>query len=487
MENLKTNKIDVTNQLWRRGELRWKLDSLQQQLHTLFYEGKHKTNTWLCSRRTGKSYALVVLALEQCIRHPNSIVKYAAPTKVQINTILRPIFKKILEDCPDDVKPSLKTAEYIYYFPNGSEIQLAGTDSGHAEKLRGGDSHLAVIDEAGSCADLNDLIKSILLPTTLTTSGKIIIAGTPPKEEDHDFISYIEQAELRGSLIKKTIHDNVRLTQQQRDELILEVGGLHTEEARRELLCELIKSSSTSVIPEFNSDLEKEIVKEWPRPPFYDAYVSMDLGGTDLTALLFAYYDFRADKIIVEDEIIMDFQEPGNNLEKLTKDIKEKEIKLWTNVISGELKEPTLRVSDTNPIALNEISKYSNKQISFTVTKKDDREAALNNFRALLGAKKIIIHPRCKAFIRHLKNVRWKSKTHRTEFARSADNGHYDAVDAGIYLIRNINLRKNPYPSHYDLNLRREDSFTYNNSKKFNNSDTKEIFKKLFNIKSKGR
>lgn len=484
MVSLKINRRSLTDEAWRRGELKWKLDSLQQELYHLYYDGKHKTNTWLCSRRTGKSYALVVLAMEQCIKHPNSIVKYAAPTKVQINTILRPIFKKILEDCPEDVKPTLKTAEYIYYFPNGSEIQLAGTDNGHAEKLRGGDSHLAIIDEAGSCSDLNDLIKSILLPTTLTTSGKIIIAGTPPKEEDHDFISYIEQAELRGSLIKKTIHDNVRLTEEQRQELIIEVGGLHTEEARRELLCELIKSSSTSVIPEFNADLEKEIVKEWPRPPFYDAYVSMDLGGTDLTAVLFAYYDFRADKIIVEDEIIMDFQEPGNSLEKLTNEIIQKEEKLWTNPLSGELKEPTLRVSDSNPIALNEIIKYSKNKVIFTVTKKDDRESALNNFRALLNTKKIIIHPRCKAFVRHLKNVRWKSKTAKTDFARSADNGHYDAVDAGIYLIRNINLRKNPYPSHYDLNLRRDDSFIYNEDK-FNNSDTREIFKRLFNVKGK--
>ncbi len=479
MEKLSKSHIDVA---WRRGLLQWKLSPVQQELYDLYYSGKHKTNTWLCARRTGKSFALVVLALEQCIRHKNSIVKYAAPTKIQINTILRPIFKKILDDCPEDLKPTFRSSEYIYYFPNGSEIQLAGTDSGHAEKLRGGDSHLAIVDEAGSCSDLNDLIKSVLLPTTLTTNGKVILAGTPPKEEDHDFITFIEQAELRGSLIKKTFLDNDRLTNEQRDELILEVGGLQSEEARRELLCELIKNSSTSVIPEFNADLQKKIVKEWPKAPFFDAYESMDPGGSDLTGIVLGYYDFRADKVIIEDEILFDFRIPGNTIKVLTEEIDKKEAALWTNVISGERKQDVVRTSDRNPILLKEIRTHSNHKINFINTKKDDITAQINNFRVLLKSEKIIIHPRCTNFIRQLNNVKWKNKTTRNDFGRSADDGHYDLVSAGIYFVRNINFRKDPYPPGYSLNLRRDDAFIYN-EKNLNKTDNKDIFRKIFNIK----
>ncbi len=480
------SKKALRDELWRRAELSFKLDPNQQSLRELYYRGEHKLFTWLLARRNGKSFTLVVLAIEQCLRKPNSIVKYAAPTKQQINMILRPIFRKILEDCPEDLKPIFKTNDFIYYFPNGSEIQLAGTDNNHAEKLRGGDSDLSIVDEAGFCSDLFNLIKSILLPTTLMTNGKIILASTPPKEEDHDFIHYIEEADMRGSLVKKTIFDNPRLTDAQRDELIKELGGLTTDEARRELLCELIKSTTTSVIPEFNEDLRKKIVKEWPRPPFYDCYESMDVGGVDFTAVLFAYYDFRADKIIVEDEIVIDFQQPGNNLEVLTNDIIRKEEKLWTNALSGELKKPTLRVSDTNPIALNEIRKYSHNKVSFMPTRKDDKDTALNNFRVLLKAEKIIIHPRCVNFIRHLTNVRWKNKTTKNDFARSPDNGHYDTVPAGIYLVRNINFKKNPYPAHYDINLRSQDAHIDNIDSTFSNkTDVKSIYKKIFNIKGR--
>lgn len=100
--------------------------------------------------------------------------------------------------------------------------------------------------------------------------------------------------------------------------MIKELGGINTEAARRELFCEIIKDSHSSALPEFTPELEKEIVKEWPKPPHYDSYVSMDLGGKDLTAVLFAYYDFRADKVVIEDELIMDFRETESNIEKLT-------------------------------------------------------------------------------------------------------------------------------------------------------------------------
>ena len=79
--------------------------------------------------------------------------------------------------------------------------------------------------------------------------------------------------------------------------------GLNTlEKYDCNLVQEIIKDSKTSVIPEFDTNLEKEIVKDWPKPPFFDAYEGMDTGGKDLTVVLYGYYDFRAGKIIVEEE-----------------------------------------------------------------------------------------------------------------------------------------------------------------------------------------
>lgn len=483
MDQQRQNKLtrqDAIKELWRRGQLSWKLDAAQKELYKLYYESNFKLQTWLLARRSGKTYTLCVLALEQCIRTPNSIVKIVSPTKIQVNNNLRPLFKKILEDCPTEIAPEFKVKDYIYYFPNGSEIQLAGTDSGHAEKLRGGDSHVCFVDEAGSCNGLDGVVKDILLPTTLITKGKVILIGTPPKVPDHDFIKFIEEADLRGSLIKKTVHDNPRITKEQLDEVIEELGGMQTEAARRELLCEIVKDSTITVIPEMTEDLAKKIVKEWPKPPFFDAYVAMDLGFHDLTILAFGYYDFRAAKIIVEDEFVINGQEL--HLEKLVAKIREIESTLWLNHLTNEVKVPYKRVSDINYIVLNEISKLSNHEINFAATKKDDNEAAINTLRTMLGNEKIIINPKCKTIIRHLMNGKWRSPTNRSTFARSPDDGHYDGIDVMKYFVRSIDFNKNPYPNHYGMNTR--DLYVHN-PEKFYSNDVTQIYKKIFNVKRK--
>lgn len=476
------SKKEVQNELWRRGILAWKLDANQKALYDLFYNSEHKIHSWLLARRSGKSWSLCIVALEQCIRVPNSIVKFVAPTKSQVTGYLRDLMNQILEDCPEDMKPEFRQRDYIYYFKNGSEIQLAGSDAGHAERLRGGSSHISIIDEAGDVKQLGYIMRSILLPTTLTTHGKIIIAGTPPKDgSDHDFVKLIETAEANGSLIRRTVYDNPRLTPEDVANTAALMGGIGSDEFRREFLCEIIKDGTTSVIPEFTAELEKEVVKEWPRPPFFDAYESMDLGFKDLTVILFGYYDFRAAKLIIEDEYVTSGVEM--QLPKLIKDMREKERGLWFNVLTNELKKPYLRISDINYIVTTEISRASNNEINFIPAKKDDNDAAINNLRVMLASKKVVINPRCKTLIRHLRNVKWASQKNKTKFARSPDNGHYDAVDALKYMIRHVGYTKNPYPAHYDMNTK--ELYIHNPSKFGRSQPNLDIYRQIFNIKRK--
>lgn len=475
------------DELWRRGKLSWLLDTNQKELYDSFYNSKNKITTWLLARRSGKTFLLGVLASEQCLSKPNSIVKFVSPTKTQLQQNVRPLFRKILATCPGDIRPEYNSKDSTYYFPNGSEIQLSGSESGHAEKLRGGDSDLWFVDEAGTCSDLRNIVRSILLPTTLTTNGRGVLASTPPKESEHDFLKYIEEAEIKGTLIKKTIDDNPRITEKQKEELFEELGGKDTEEARRELYCEILKDSKSAVIPEFDEILEKEIVREWPRPPFFDAYEGMDTGGKDLTVVLYAYYDFRAGKVIIEDETVINFQNKDNTIVTLTKAINKKELELWKNPLSLEYKGPFARISDIDYILIQEIQAQSKllfpkeQVIHFETAKKDSLDTSINNFRILLSKKKIIISPKCKVLISHLKNVKWDKA--RNRFARSADEGHYDAVPAAIYLTRNIRFNKNPYPAHYDLNLK--DLFVQNPEKYNRPTNQTEIYNRIFNIKSK--
>lgn len=838
-ENL--SRQQVISELWHRGNLSWKLKSNQREMYELFYKAPYKVLTWLLSRRSGKSYTLSLIAIEACIRTPNSIVKFLNPTKTQVNKNLRPIMKKILNDCPEELKPEFRASEFIYYFPNGSEIQLAGSENGHAESLRGGESILCIVDEAQDVTDLDYIVKSILIPTGATTGGKLILSGTPPPNPDHDFIKFIEQAALRNTLTKKTIDDNPMLDDATKKELIEEGGGINSEYVRREYFCvdentliktldgykkikeiepdemvfthkgnykkvlrkyenllgnrkvfkvktsnnlglilteghmlyvtkiskktkkikstefvkvedissspgeriyidnpidfqqsgyddyryaylagwyvaeghtgknttvltlnhrddietineiakekfgkefqkygatescanwtlnskevsesfkifgkgaknkkvpnfikygstkvrseflrglfsgdgyirsenktiglasislslladvsdmllnlgitcsikkvhnegfstilgrkvyinesyslllcgnnyekyretilkhigpfektnqtnlikngrflsrildiqeieyeknivydieveddhsyvglhstfhncELIRDPSKCVIPEFTEEVRADIIKEWPKPPFYSSYVGMDLGGQDLTVVLFGYFDFRADKIVIEDEIVMDFAEKGNHIEKLSLEIEKKEKELWTNPMSQEKVAPRKRVSDINIIVTQEIAKYSQNRIIFCNTAKDNKEAAISTVRLFIGNRKIIINPKCKVLVRHIENAKWANND-RKLFGRSPDNGHYDALDALVYFVRNIDFRHNPYPAHYDLNLRSADVHYQKNPnapiqinpiEKYTNYHT--VFSKMFNIRKR--
>jgi len=178
-------------------------------------------------------------------------------------------------------------------------------------------------------------------------------------------------------------------------------------EFRREYLCEVLNNSDLSIIPEFTPQIQSEIVKEVPRPAFYDSYVSMDIGFKDLTVVLFGFYDFKNGAIVIEDEFVQD----GTTLlmDVFAKNIKAKEEKLWTNEMSGEFKPPTLRVADNNNlIMLNQLTYEQN--LLFVPTRKDNKESALNTLRMKVANRQILIHPRCKTLIYHLKNGSWNKR-----------------------------------------------------------------------------
>ena len=82
-------------------------------------------------------------------------------------------------------------------------------------------------------------------------------------------------------------------------------------------------------------------------------------------------------------------------------------------------------------------------------TRKDDKLAAINSLRLRFTQGKIKINKRCKNLLFQLKVGLWNPQ--RTGFLRGENTGHLDAIDALIYLNRNINTTHNPFPAaQYD-------------------------------------
>lgn len=444
------SRSEAVRTLWKRGNLTWKLDDTQKQVYKFIKQNNNKVTCLVQSRRTGKSHTLLVLALEQCLKHKNSIVLYFTPEQKQTRTIVKPLLNKILEDCPDNLRPEYKTNENLYRFPNGSELRLVGTDNEQYESQRGVDSHLIVIDEAGFVqAPLKYIIQSILIPTTIHTRGKIILSSTPPPESDHPFKDYVDDAEAKGTLIIKTIYDFPRIGKEEVDDIIKSLpGGVSGSAFRREFLCKFEVNDEINVIPEMHDDnILLSTIREWKRPPYYDFYVGMDLGFRDATAQVYAYVDHLQQKVVFTDEWL----EFGNKVTmvSISKAVEEKEKDNFLDPLSAKTQKFYKRVSDTDLIVLNDLR--VNYKTHFDPVKKYDKQAVIAQFRHALERGRIIISSKCRNLILQLKHVQWEKNKNKETYKRSELYGHYDLVDAALYLFRSIDWQHNPYPKNYNL------------------------------------
>lgn len=454
MENL-TPEQQAAFMCFEKGYLSFKLKPEQLDIYNKIIACPSDTFVINCSRRLGKSFMLCLICEEFCRQKADAKVKYAAPSKKQVREIIKPLFSQIHRDCPRELQPWWNTLDGCYVFPNGSKISIVGCDKGNIDSLRGEEMHFGVIDEAGMIDEnLNYIINDILRPQTLTVkrdhklSKKIILASTPPVSPAHAFVKYISDAESDkvDRYIHKTIFDNTMVDEKTVLEYAEYAGCIVDWEKakivkmsttfRREYMAEVVTEETKSIVPEFTAELSREIVTEnYTRPRFFDAYVSMDMGMIDFTVILFAYWDFEKARLVVEDEYSVNYKE-GFNTATLAQTIKEKEKILWGK------KKPYLRVMDRNPIMAQDL--YDIHDLHFVETARDDKESAINNLRLMVHSKQIIINPKCKTLVAHLKYGVWDK--YGRKFDRSGEFGHFDAVDALVYMVRNLNKARNPYP-----------------------------------------
>jgi hypothetical protein len=439
--------------LWSRGNLTYKLDETQRKIKASLSSTKERKFFLLCSRRLGKSFTLVLEAFETALKKPLSRILYLAPTGKDAADIVTDIVDgHLLPDCPSSLRPGYDKQQKFYTFNNGSTIRFRGVNGEHAESLRGGAADLVILDECGTMDDLAYVVSSVVMPMTLTTGGRILLATTPSRSPGHDSVSIYEDLAGRNATVKFTILDNPRVPPEVKAEFLVEAGEPRdlvddivagrkaptTTTALREYFCEFVTDAASAVLPEFTAEAEREVVKSTQRPPFFDAYVAMDPGFQDRTAILYGYWDFRRAKLVIEDESLM--HRPSTS--DIAAEIARKERAAWAN------QEPYARVSDVDPRLIADL--WQLHRIQFRASEKQDSLGAINLVRNMIQAREIEISPRCVHLIRQMKNAIWNNKA--TDFARAGSkspDGHFDLVAALKYLCRGVNRHHNPYPEGY--------------------------------------
>lgn len=437
---------------------------------------------------THNSFTMCTIAAEFCQKNPNVKVLLLFPKKKDAARVAKDQLRVIHEDCPEHLKPEHKVADKTFVYPNGSEIIMAGTDGGSAESVRGSTLNLILMDESGF-HDYNDflyILNSVLMPTLTTTEGKVIMASTPSKEPDHPFmVNYVEPYRASGWLVEYDIFSNPLITDKIREKIVSRFPlGEEDPEYQREYLLKTRVSNSLMVIPEWY-DIKDDVIVSSERPVYADNYVSMDPAVSDGTGIIFAYYDYVREKLVIEDELFLG-GEGSNSLR--TQDIADglirKEGNLFRNPYTGEISKPYMRISDNNlPLLINDLR--SEHDLHFIATKKDGKEDKVNQVRMLMKRGNLEINPRCKNLINHIENAKWKPN--RKEFARNKGDmnkgikpNHADLVDALVYLVRNYQPSKNPYPENY---FELSGSGVFNSGSKKKDSKKQRFMSAIMNLK----
>ncbi len=396
------------------------------------------------SRRLGKDFTCLLIRIEDAIRKPNSMLTYATAYQKDIKGIVLPLFEKLIEDCPKHLKPKLvgasRTGEPGIHFPNGSIIRLAGIDRG-LDGLRGRHSDGVTISEAGFVDYLEDAIVSVLMPQLLGfPDADIILNSTPPQIPGHAYDDvFVPDSIERSAYVKRVLTDCPRYSAAECEEFIRSAGGRESEKARREYFCERIRSESRVVIPEFNESLH---VVASPFPTWAYGISALDPGITDMTAVLCGYWDFERAKLVVR----KDWGRSGATTKELhaalvgVEGAVFQDLRYW----QGDKPEsnPRLRVSDTDMRLITDLRKEFG--LSVSAADKVGKDAALSALRNAFLNNKIEIHPDAKLTIAHVKNAVW-NKAH-TSYVRSETFGHFDAVDALVYMYRHCERHFNPNP-----------------------------------------
>lgn len=430
--------------LWSRNDLVYKFHAGQLVIHTAFKKVVAKLFVANCARRFGKTYWVACVCVMVARSISNGRIKIASAFLKDVEEFIIPTFDLVMDDMPDELRPVWNSTKKKYRFSNGAEIQLIGLDK-NPNAGRGNYCDLYIFEEAGFIKNLNYLYSSVVIPMTMyRKNARVLMISTPPKSPDHDFKDFCLKAKKENAYVELDIFKNPMVTPEMAAEYKKEC--LTETDWLREYLCQFATDQTSAIIPEMiDYDYSRGPVDE-KSYQHYHKYVSMDLGVRDLNLTLFAYYDFKRAKIVIEREHVM--SGPEMTTPKLHKAVSEIELELWKDE-NGKARTPYKRVADNNnPLLLLDLGSVHG--MFFHSTSKDSLHAMVNNLRVWIAQGRIEIDPSCKTLIDSLKYGIWNDK--RTEFARSKTLGHYDAIASIMYLVRNIDEQTNPLPVEVGFN-----------------------------------
>lgn len=421
------------------------------------------------ARRWGKTWLLLIIAFEVCLRAPKVRVVYGAPTLKNLAEFVLPTFEALVEFFPTHLKPHWNAGKQHIEFHNGSYIHLFGADNKrNADRGRGPSAALAIFDEAGFCPLLRYVLRSIFRPSLLHSGGRTIVASTPAELPDHDFTAIAELAEANGAYFNRDVWDNPILTKQRieefiandaRDEGISVETYLESDAFRREYMAERVINRLLLAVPEWADKRETHFV-EVPRPKLFRGHTIIDFGGNDPHAVQLGYWHPEKGLVVEYDKLLKN-DERSKLLELEVKELEKtawnatrwdgtlaaltsenlahhfkhgqaggQDVPAWLMREVGKTAQPQpyMRLCDTNLELARHLYSVG---IAVVPVRKTEKQFMVQGLRNLIADGRYWVNPRCKDTDRHLRTTTWANEKRKTWARRGGEHG--DLVDTSVY------------------------------------------------------
>ena len=444
----------VKQQYWMRGRLRYMCypggqTELYDRVHAQpkLHPGTAEPVVALCHRRFGKSHLSALLCVERCLAQPGAEVHFGTDTKKHARQILEEKLFKTFKDMPRFISYRTRDNRYWFrnkYWPKGVEsvLVLEGFDYNLGGGMRGDSADLVVADEVREVRHLEYVMKRVIVPMFRgRPNPTVVLCTTPPDSMDHDFVRvYVKRARESNSLITIPASKNINWTEDDTKLMLKEYETKENLGWRREIECELIADSSKMIVPEWPMVQHECLIEAHPRPAYYAPYVALDMGWKDHSAAVFAYYDFNRNKVVIVDELFVNYTPTEDFADMLVDKIKQQ--------FPEHTWEHLSLIADGNALNIADLNRAVDKISDFYVREVDkyDRDAGINNMRSGIQAGKVIVEEaNCKQLDNQLLNGGWNEK--RTDFARSGTLGHCDLIACLVYLYKKIRWGENVSPA----------------------------------------
>lgn len=491
-------------QYWRAGFLGWALTPTGQKMRKAYYAAKAAKvgeQVWAVARRCSKTHTMVHTAFETNLLTRGARTPFAAQTGKEVEQIIRPMVETLLLSCPKSLLPKDNWYKGEIRFKNGSVLPIAGCDNGHYATLRGTFATAWFFDEAGFVDPyaFSELVDGIFRQQTWTTGGLGVIASNPSDVAVHPFKTRYLIAKEAGRSQHYTFWeaeivsrmDGHYLSQEEKEHLVADHAKSlrltveefkRTTKYKREYLAEFVAEEERAILREYTEDMEKVLMKEPESPPLWaDRYTCIDTGGgrRDWTAILYGYWDFARQKLVVVRDRILRQPSRMDICRALYEDEVGTELKPGVFPVvkdaggrrvlgAGMPKTQHFRIMDGSEILQRDLAAITKDDAGlewggyvFQQTARDDLESAIKTVRDWIVEEKIELDPAVRDLSTQMHAGVWNKR--RTEFDRIEGFGHFDLVAALIYLVRNVRPNMDRLPRLYGVD--RENTFVRPESK----------------------